>query len=666
MDVWRRTSCRRYNHRLGRHDLSYAAIAALSNRRPDARERQPRLASLRVDRLTLYLVLTFVIGAAFYMWTAGTSYPLSIAGGQSDYYNELAKALLHLHLAIGWAPAGLVHLANHYSPEQNATYQAAYHDLSLYHSRFYLEWGPAPVVVLLVPLQLLGLAASPGLTVALFSIAGLACTLATLRILLRHFKSLPAWIGILAAIVLVFSTGVPFLLRRPAVYEEAISAGYFFVMAGLLLATRAIVGRSSRLVALSLMSLCFGLAAGSRPPLVASALLVIPVYLAIRGVHPRRALLAALSAPCGVCLALLLAYNYARFGSPLEVGQSYQLAGYDPKTMHFGELGYLFPNLWYYGISPPRPTILFPFLTLTPPPFTYPGGTPAGYGTPELTGGMLVMTPLLLFAFALPWLYRRRPLAVGPFAGALLVAAAAGLIAMLFLSFEFFATTERYEVDFTGVFLFAALAAWFALSTGPPGARRRAVRLVGAALAIWGCLTGFAVSFTGYSNLLRVTHPGTYRRLEDATSPISTAIAVLAGRPILAEVQAPNVAQISAVHLTSIGAGVQSFWLSAGTSAQLTIVSPDHRQAAIVATMLPGAELGANGTLSVRTSDAAAPAHEYPVHEAGLFRIPVELDRGLNHVTLKPVATATKAPNPASPETQQLLIVQSLTVAARY
>jgi hypothetical protein len=61
---------------------------------------------------------------------------------------------------------------------------------------------------------------------------------------------------------------------------------------------------------------------------------------------PRGQLLAALAGPYGACVLLLLAYSFARFGNPLEVGQSYQLAGYNPQDVHFGSAGYLLPNLW--------------------------------------------------------------------------------------------------------------------------------------------------------------------------------------------------------------------------------------------------------------------------------------------------------------------------------
>jgi hypothetical protein len=498
-----------------------------------------------------------------------------------------------------------------------------------------------------------------------FAIAGLGFALATLRVLLRQFDSLPTWMGILAAAVLVCSTGVPFILRRPAIYEEAITAGNCFVMAALWIAVRAVMAQRASLAALAVMSLCFGLAAGSRPPLLASALLLVPVYLAVRDSRSRRGLLTALAAPCGACLILLLVYNYDRFGDVLQVGQSFQLAGYDPKAMHFGRVGYLLPNLWYYGISPPRPTVLFPFVALTPPPLTYPLGTPAGYTAPEVTGGLLVMAPVLLFAFALPWLYRRRPQSVGALALTLLVAAAAGLIDLLFLSYEFFSATERYEVDFAGVFLLASFAGWFALSIGTPGRRRRAVRILGAILAIWGCLAGVAISFTGYLDMLRRNHPATYRSLEDTASPLSTVMAMVAGRPILGAVLGPNVAQVSPVHLTSLGAGVQSFRLPAGTSAELIIVAPDHREAAIVATMTAGAGLGPGATLSVHVTNDSRPAGIYPVH-GGIMRIPIELKRGLNRLLLAPVASATRAPDTTVPGAQQLLIVPSLTLAGRY
>jgi hypothetical protein len=634
------------------------------NSPPLAARRRVLAARIFDDRLTLSLALVFLIGAIFYVWTAATSLPLSLAGNLSDYYNQLAKALLHLHLAVALAPAGLTHLADPYSPSQNAPFQSAYHDLSLYHGRLYLDWGPAPVVVLLVPLHLLGLAASSSLTVALFSVVGLAFVLGTLRLVLKEIDDVPLWMGVLGGAVLVFSTTLPFLLRRPLVYEEAITGGFCFAMAGVYIAVRAIARRTASLALLALMSLCFGLAAGSRPPLIALGLLGVPVYLAVRNTRPHTALMAALAGPFVLCVLLLLAYNVARFGNPLEVGQSYNLAAYNPQHAHLAGVSHILPNLWFYGLSPPRPTILFPFLVLTPPPLTYPLTYPAGYTTPEITGGLLTMTPLILFALVLPWLWWRRSQNLGSFAAPLLVAAVAGVFALLFLSYEFFNSTERYETDFAGVFLLAALAGWFTLSTIARGWWGRAVRVCGAVLAVWGCLTGLAISFTGYNNWLQKEHPHTWSSLERAGVPISTGITMLLGHPILAGVQAPNLQQVSPVTLTTIGAGIKSFSLPAGAQADLTIVSPDRRSATVVAALGIGAGLRPGTALTVVIKDASKARQAFPVTGDGVRRFPIQLKQGLNRVTMTPFVTAAGPAHPAV-RAQQLLIVSSVALASR-
>lgn len=632
------------------------------------------------DRVTVALAIVFLIAALYYVWAAAGTYSFSLAAnqsyyGRSLYYNELATAFLHGRLWISAAPEGLLSLANPYDPTQNASYQLLYHDLTLYRGHFYLQWGPTPAVVLLVPLQLIGLGASSSLTVALFATVGLAFALGALRVLVRQLDAVPLWMVILAALVLVCCTTIPFELRRPAVYEEAIACGFCFLWAGVYLALRAIQRRRARLGLLALMSLCFGLAAGARPELVLGALLIVPVYLALRTRRTRRALLTALLAPVLACVLALLAYNAARFGDPLNVGANYQLSeetqlagahsgvprsealvGTIGRDLQFDKLGYLPANLWYYAIAPPRPTVLFPFLALPPPPLSYPLGYPSGYAPPEVTGGVLVMSPILLFALALPWLRRRRAQSLGALGAPLALIAVVGLLVLLFLSFQFYNTTERYETDFVGLLLFAALGAWFALSTGAPGWRRRTVRVLGAVLALWSCMTGLAIGFIGMEDLLQTGSPGTWSTLEDATSPLSTAIAMVAGHPILAEVQVPQLEQLSPLDYTTLGAGTESFALRPGTPAQLTIVSPDRRQSALLSKVTIGA-VARGATLSVIVREPSGAEYGHPVVENGPLRIPLQLKRGLNRVTL---SLATLSRGGAALETEPVLYFTSL------
>jgi hypothetical protein len=636
--------------------------------------RLPARARARVaNRVSLTLGAVFLLAAVFYLWTADTTIPLALHGWSSDPYNRLANAFLHLHLSVGQAPPELMRLANPYSPAQNTAIQARYsiHDYALYHGRLYLTWGPAPVIVLLVPMHLLGFEPSSSLTVALFGIVGLGFALATLRVLLRQVGGATLWMCALAASTLALCSVVPFILRRPAIYEEAIAGGFCFAMAGIWLATSTLVERGASLRRLALMSLCFGLAVGSRPTLGLTALVLVPVYLSLRGTRSRRALLLALLVPAGGCFLLLAAYNQARFGAPLEFGTKYALAASNSLTTKYGDLSYVPAGFWFYLASPPLPTILFPFIHLGPPPLSYPGALPANYA-PEVTGGLLPMTPIVLFLAALPWIWRRRPALLGPLASPLLVIAGAGLAGLLFLSYEFYATTERYAVDFSTLFVLGALAAWLALSAAARGRRRRLVRVGGGLLALWSCCTGLAISFTGYYDLLATEHPTTWSKLEDIGSPLSTAIAAIAGHPILATISAPNFKQISPILYTRLDAGVTEFQLGLGEQAEFTIVSPSAREATLAVLVSPEGVL-ANGTtvalgggpssVLVGNPEHAGSSYTYQLPAGrGVAHLPVHLNLGLNRMVFRALSIAHGQTKPAVPAAQRLLSLEDLSL----
>jgi hypothetical protein len=615
-----------------------------------------------VGRLGLALCAVFTLAAAFYVWTAASTLPLALNGGQADPYNQLAGAFLHFRLSVGSAPAGLLSLPEPYNPAQNASFQGVsgplqlgIHDFALYHGKLFLTWGPAPVIVLLVPLHLLGLEPTASFTVCVFAIVGLGFALATLRIVLRQIGHVPLWMCVLAALTLALSSAVPFMLRRPAVYEEAICGGYCFAMAGIWLAISALCERRASLGRLALMSLCIGLATGSRPNLVFVAVVLVLVYMSLRGAQPRRGLLTALIVPIGACVLLLLAYNQVRFGNPLENGAKYQLSGIDQNTAAFDQLSYVAPGLWFYGLSPPRGGALFPFIFLAPPPLSYPGSLPALYRQGiEATGGLLPMVPIVVFLAALPWIWRRRSMSLGRLALPLLALAGAGMASVLFLSYVFFSTTERYEADFTTLFLLGALASWIAISTAARGWRHRVARIGGGVLALWSCVAGLAISFTGYYNLLATTHPGTWRTLEDVSSPISTAIATVEGHPVLAEVSA-----------------AQLPLLEVGEQARLVTVSPDTRTATLRATLAPAAATAAGVQRASYASSllVGGPGHASSIHRVRpggeAARIPVHLSAGLNRLALTTLASESAEATAKAPISNQLLLVENLSVASR-
>jgi hypothetical protein len=609
-----------------------------------------RVRASALDRVNAALTAVFLLVATFFFWRTTVAEPLALHGGQGTPYNQLADAFIHLHVWVVHVPAAALSSGNPYNPAERSPFLFGYPDYALYGHYLYLTWGAAPVLVLLVPLHLLGFEPSASVISMPYAIVGLGFALATLRVILRRIGEVSLWMCILAGLTLACASAIPYIVRFPLVYHEEIAGGYCFAMAGIWFAVSAVVDqRRSSLKRLALMSLCIGLAADTRPTLGLIALVLVAVYAALRSTRERRGLLFALAAPFGACVALLLAYNYVRFGDPLQYGAKYQINGISTYTAHFGSFSYLPPGLWSYLIAPPRVTALFPFFLLNAPQASYPLGLPAHYtAISEETGGLLPMAPIALFVVALPWVWRRRPAVLGPVAPLLLALVCAGLICMVFVSYEFYISTERYEADYMTLLLLGALAAWLVLSSQALGRRRRRlVRTLGALLAAWSCVTGMAGSYQEIAK-----DPGTWRTLVNLGSPLSTAIATIAGHPVLAEIHTRN-QWASLPSYSNLGTEVTGFWLNARDHADLTIVSPDTRQDTLVANTFAGPALEAGTSPEVLIAGAEHASHVYRLPGAGgLARIPVHLSRGVNQLVLVPVAGAAAHASASEYESQ--------------
>jgi hypothetical protein len=605
------------------------------------------------SRLNLVVLGVLAVVACFYVWTATSSAnPIEFGGGKTDYYNLQSDAFLHGQLSLLVQPAKkLLALPDPYDPVANAPYRL--HDMSLYHDRYYLPWGPTPALTLFIPFRALGLGDMPeNLAVVLFSLSGLVFSVLLLRLLLRRFlPQTPAWLEVVAVTALALSNVAPFVLRTPAVYEVAISAGYFFVFAGLyLLASGTLADRPS-LPRLGLGSLSLGLAGGCRPHLllVGGAAVLCWWWLAWRKDRATRLRLAAvLGAPLLVCVAALLIYNAARFHSPTEFGQTYQLAGVELRKKETFELGYIVPGLYYYLIAPARLTLDFPYFQLPPPP-AYPGHVPAGYDGVEVTGGLLTNMPILLVLLgAVPFVLTRRlrlPSGVGEVAGALVLLGGA---LILVLSFAFWGTTMRYEMDFATLILLAALLVWLAAVAATRQPIRRVLAIGGTALIAYGAVVGVAISMTGYYDSLRTGSPGTYRALERLFSPLPTLATMIIGRPILVDVS--NYGGYSApITYGTAGAGAASFWMSRNPTV-LKVVAPQEGRVLLVGGLRRGPSAAAGSRLVLLATPEGGEPTVRPVEDR-LEHIPVRLKRGLNEITLRLVETPEpKSPPEAIPE----------------
>jgi hypothetical protein len=588
----------------------------------------------------------WLLATLFYMWTATSSgNPIQLGAIQHDFYNLQVDGYLDGELSVPvQPPAALLALSNPYDPNANTSLQAALHDLSLYHGRLYLSWGPTPAVTLFAPWRILQVGQlDQNLAVLIYASVGLAAALALLSFLLRRFALKPSsWKVTIAAIVLATGSVVPYLLRTPRVYEVAIAGGYCFSMLGLYLLVSGAFGERVRWPRCAVGSLCLGLAAGARWDLLLLGGLAIAIAVwvirrdRISAGRSRLMLAALMVAPWAAMIALLLVYNAARFGDPLQFGSRYQLAGFDPTQVKYYQLGYIAPSLYYYVAAPVRLMLAFPFLALPPPP-VYPGGVPDGYA-PEIIGGVLTTTPLLLLLFIAPYLTRRRisrelavMLAAAVIAGCALVGA---------IAFSVPGGTMRYEADFATLFMIPALAVWMAAA---PAHRwqRRIVGVGGALLAVYGVIVGVAISITGEEDNLRLHNPETYQSLEQAASSIPTLAASIAGHAIVTRVILPNppYGQDRGAYGTYDPAG--QFYVVPDRE-EIDVVAPTSGRYHMSAdfTVYPGGTTE-RGTI-VNIADGHG-TYSFPFTK-GTHQVDVTLKTGLNRLTIWVSSTARMPP----------------------
>jgi hypothetical protein len=254
---------------------------------------------------------------------------LSIARGPSaELYALLARSFLQGKTALLTEPRPeLLSLPDPYDPEANSKYRLL-HDASLYKGRYYLYFGAVPVVTLFLPYRLLTDLDLPNrVAVPIFCIAGYLSSCALFFLLAGHNRwVLPFWLQCAAIVSLGSMSMVCLILRRPSVYEVAIAAGYFFVMAGFLFLARAILVRRTPSKWLVLAGLMFGLAVGCRPHLV----VICGIVLGAFAIRARRSpgLVIAMTTGMAVCGIVLGWYNYVRFDNPIEFGRTYQLTSF--------------------------------------------------------------------------------------------------------------------------------------------------------------------------------------------------------------------------------------------------------------------------------------------------------------------------------------------------
>lgn len=290
-----------------------------------------------VDRGPLALAWALVI--AFYSWTAvSDNVSWRFGSEQKDYYNLLIDGFLDGQLSLkAEVPRELLSVGDPYDPVQRPS-GVGLHDASLYRGKYYIYYGVAPAVTLLLPFRLATGIDLP-LKAAVLAVAVAGFTFGTILLVglqREFFPRAGPWLmaGLIASFGLC--SGVALLVRRSSMYELPIASGFCWAMAALFCSWRALKADQRRRFWLMLGGTAWGLAIGSRPTyLLAPAGLLAVAWFSGRK-RDRPANLGVALAPLAIIGAALGWYNHARFGNFAEFGVRYILSGvHESKIEHF-------------------------------------------------------------------------------------------------------------------------------------------------------------------------------------------------------------------------------------------------------------------------------------------------------------------------------------------
>jgi tetratricopeptide (TPR) repeat protein len=443
------------------------------------------------------LVCALVIG--FFVWSAQSGFLESAnLRAEDSYYNLLVQGFRAGQLNVKReAPPGLAQLTDPYDPAVNTAYIRDVGDMSYYRGKLYLYFGVTPALALFWPyLTLTGHYLQDKAAVVIFFALGFLVAAGLLRaVWRRYFLEVSIWVATAGILTLGLATGILEDLSRCDVYAVAYSCGFAFTMLALAAIWCALHEPKRQVMWLLLASLAYGLAIGSRPPLLFGVIiLLLPVAQAWRAAtepSSRRRVGLLLAAAVGPVMLIglgLMLYNFFRFDSPFEFGCHYQLNGkYQPTTARLFSLHYLWFNFRFYFLEPMRWSGHFPFLHAVPL-----SPLPSGYC--EVTdpyGGMLSNYPLVWLALAAPLVWRGRSVKV--------VSLLRGFIAAVFLLFVicalplclFFAAASRYDLDFLPALMLLAVIGILGLERALAGSPvwRRIAR------GGWCLLLAYSVAF---------------------------------------------------------------------------------------------------------------------------------------------------------------------------
>jgi len=353
----------------------------------------------RITWLTALSALAVVVIYIFFISVGTwTKWPTT-----TDFYAQLARAFDHGQVSLLTKPdPSILALQNPYQYDELRKKATYIWDVSLFNSKYYIYWGPAPAVIMAI----VGLF-RPIKVGDQYVVFASACGLFFVNILLlfglwkRFFSDLPVWAFEIIVLFVGLVSPLLWSLNDPEIYEASILFGQFLLIAGFYFAFISFDKPELSTWKLALAGICWAVAIASRITLILPITFWIALIIFFTIKTNKRDVwksLLVMIAPLLISLAAMGWYNSFRFDSPLEFGLHYQLTSSDLRKTQLFSLTYLPSNLYgylFYGFDLQN---MFPFLVADNPmhPIIFPNLTPSVLF--EQTTGILWTSPFLLFA----------------------------------------------------------------------------------------------------------------------------------------------------------------------------------------------------------------------------------------------------------------------------
>ncbi len=474
----------------------------------------------RSGRISAILLLSLC--AVIYYWYATVGYGFDNSKYPS-YYQMLANAFRHGQASLLVEPdPALAQLKNPYDINQRGSIAYLW-DVSYYQGKYYLYWGPAPVLGQWLLETVLARPVGDAYLITFYAVALAGVLFGILYVLWRRFFSGLSWGAFSAVLFAVgFSNPILWLVSRPATYEASIMAGQFYLLAGIWAALPLLQGETVRFGRLVLAGLGWSLAVLSRSTL-AIPVIFLTAYCAWQLYHSGKSYwrpFLALGVPLALGAGFLMAYNWVRFDSVFEFGQRYQLSSFN--QFEDGDLmfqaRYIPMNLFNYLFNPVNGIPKFPFIEPIRSTLAIKGtgiSAPNNYSGQWLSG-LLITIPLLyaLIAFIIRLLHPQERGSISPALRRLIFALGIAAILEFGVILVFFSSSMRYTMDcIPTLLILSALGVWSLLEWAQRAPHRVWVPVALAVLVLLNISVGLLLGISGENQVFAHQNPALFAQL---------------------------------------------------------------------------------------------------------------------------------------------------------